>query len=76
MVIERVFVVVDDKNDVQWIPSLFHMKSRYFLEDTEYLRSAVRQHNRDCPDDRWKIAECRLHLVTKFDVSDEESELP
>ena len=74
MVIERVFVAINDKNEVQWVTGS-SQKTRYFKTD-KYLSRAIRYHNRDYPDDRWKIAECRLHLVTKFDVSDEEPELP
>ena len=73
MVIERVFVAINDKNEVQWVTGS-SQKTRYFKTD-KYLSRAIRYHNRYRPDDRWKMAECRLDIVATFDVPDE-LELP
>lgn len=73
MIIERVFVAINDKNEVQWVTGS-SQKTRYFKTD-KYLSRAIRYHNRYHPDDRWKMAECRLDIVATFDVPDE-LELP
>lgn len=73
MVIERVFVAINDKNEVQWVTGS-SQKTRYFKTD-KYLSRAIRYHNRYHPDNRWKMAECRLDIVATFNVPDE-LELP
>lgn len=73
MITESVFVAINDKNEVQWVTGS-SQKTRYFKTD-KYLVRAVRYHNRYHPDDRWKIAECQLKIVTTVDIPDE-PELP
>lgn len=74
MIKEKVFVAINDKDEVQWVQGS-SQKTRYFKTD-RYLKQAVKYHN-TYHTDKWRIAECKLSKVKIIEVKGiDEYELP
>ena len=58
MIRENIYVAINHNDEIQWIKGS-SSKTRYFRTD-KYLKKAVEYHNRDYPDDIWKVRKCLI----------------
>lgn len=58
MIKETVYVAINKNDEIQWVEGS-SSKTRWFRTN-KYLTKAVEYHNRNYPDDKWKVRKCMI----------------